>query len=74
MRMAEEFAQEEVMEEEISIFKPPFKVGDPVLDFEILSFQGCTENQCLPPKKQEFTLSFDVVQAFENCIACLMQF
>ena len=30
----------------------------------ILSFQGCTENQCLPPKKQEFTLSFDVLRNF----------
>jgi len=28
----------------------------------ILSFQGCTENQCLPPKKQDFTLSFDVLK------------
>ena len=30
----------------------------------ILSFQGCNENQCLPPKKQEFTLSFDVLRNF----------
>ncbi len=27
----------------------------------ILSFQGCTANQCLPPKKQEFTLALEVV-------------
>lgn len=25
----------------------------------MLSFQGCTENQCLPPKKQKFDISLD---------------
>jgi len=94
MRMAEELAQEEVTDEEISLFKPPFKVGDTVWGFElpdmesrkvklsdykgkviierrgrlelhgILSFQGCTKNQCLPPKRQEFTLSFYVLRNF----------
>ena len=27
----------------------------------VISFQGCTANQCLPPKKQEFTLALEVV-------------
>lgn len=40
MRMAEDLAQEEVTEEEISLFKPPFKVGDPVWDFELPDMEG----------------------------------
>lgn len=38
--MAGDLAHEEVAEEEISIFEPPFKVGDPVWDFELPDMEG----------------------------------
>jgi len=38
--MARDTAQEEVTEEEKSIFKPPFKVGDQVWDFELQNMEG----------------------------------
>lgn len=58
------------MENKLRVYKGRIEVDVPVeitavkseaLELHgVLSFQGCTENQCLPPRKQEFTLSLEV--------------
>lgn len=67
--MEEKFDWSEIV---LRVYKGKFEVDVPIEIIDrksgslelpgILSFQGCTENQCLPPKKQEFILSFDVVR------------